>query len=46
MLPFPKEVEVAKTPFVEKQEMLREIDKQKRKEDPGFKGAFHEKKSK
>lgn len=44
--PFPKEVVVAKTPFEEKQEMLREIDKQKRKEDPDFKGAFHEKKIK
>jgi ATP-dependent RNA helicase RhlE len=45
-LPLPKEVVIAKTPFEEKQEMLREIDKQKRKEDPDFKGAFHEKKSK
>lgn len=46
VLPLPKEVEVAKTPFTEKQDMLRELDKQKRKEDPDFKGAFHEKKSK
>ena len=42
----PKEVEVAKTPFVEDQEMDREIDHQKRLENPNFKGAFHEKKKK
>jgi ATP-dependent RNA helicase RhlE len=40
----PKEVEVFKTPFEEKQEIDREIDFQKRKDDPDFKGAFHEKK--
>lgn len=38
----PAEVEVEKTPFEEAQEMAREIDQQKRKEDPDFKGAFHE----
>lgn len=42
----PMEVEVAKTPFVEDQEMDREIDHQKRLENPDFKGAFHEKKKK
>jgi ATP-dependent RNA helicase RhlE len=41
----PQEVEQAEdTPFEEKQDMDREIDRQKRKEDPTFKGAFHEKK--
>lgn len=42
----PKEVDVTKTPFVEDQEMDREIDHQKRLENPDFKGAFHEKKKK
>jgi ATP-dependent RNA helicase RhlE len=40
----PKEVEVTETSFEEAQEMAREIDQQKRKENPDFKGAFHEKK--
>lgn len=43
-LNLPDSVEVTKTPFEEKQEMLREIDRQKRKENPDFKGAFHDKK--
>jgi ATP-dependent RNA helicase RhlE len=38
----PREVEIDETPAIEKQEMAREIDRQKRKEDPEFKGAFHE----
>jgi ATP-dependent RNA helicase RhlE len=42
--PLPKEVEVTETSFEEAQEMAREIDQQKRKENPDFKGAFHEKK--
>jgi ATP-dependent RNA helicase RhlE len=42
----PEVVEVSETPFEEKQALLREIDDQKRKEDPNFKGAFHEKKNK
>jgi ATP-dependent RNA helicase RhlE len=42
----PKEVEVTKTPFAEAQAMALDIDWQKKKEDPEFKGAFHEKKSK
>ena len=42
--PLPAEVEVAKTKFAESQEMAEEIDKQKRRADPNFKGAFHEKK--
>jgi len=40
----PEEVEVAATPHNERQDLLREIDNQKRKEDPTFLGAFHEKK--
>lgn len=43
--PLPDTVEVAETPFDEQQEMLREIDDQRKKEDPTFQGAFHEKKS-
>jgi ATP-dependent RNA helicase RhlE len=42
----PEAVEIPETPFEEKQEMLREIDEQRKKEDPNFKGAFHEKKNK
>jgi ATP-dependent RNA helicase RhlE len=42
----PEGVEVAKTPTEEKQAMDREIDAQKRRDDPEFKGAFHEKKFK
>ncbi len=40
----PKGVEIVKTPKAEEQEMLREIDEQNRRENPEFKGAFHEKK--
>lgn len=40
----PEELEIAPTPRDENQDMLREIDNQKRKEDPTFLGAFHEKK--
>jgi ATP-dependent RNA helicase RhlE len=40
----PAGVEIADTPFEEAQEMAREVDRQKRKEDPTFKGAFHERK--
>uniref|UniRef100_F4C9C9 DEAD/DEAH box helicase domain protein n=1 Tax=Sphingobacterium sp. (strain 21) TaxID=743722 RepID=F4C9C9_SPHS2 len=41
----PAEVLIEKTPFEEKQAQAREIDMQKRKENPEFKGAFHEKKA-
>ncbi|EIM74890.1 DEAD/DEAH box helicase [Nitritalea halalkaliphila LW7] len=41
----PTEVSVPETPFEEKQQYAREIDSQKRKEDPDFKGGFHEKKA-
>ncbi|MEO6282678.1 MAG: DEAD/DEAH box helicase [Dyadobacter sp.] len=40
----PEDLEIASTPTLERQDMLREIDNQKRKEDPTFLGAFHEKK--
>ena len=40
----PGNLEIAPTPKEENQEIEREIDKQKRKENPDFKGAFHEKK--
>lgn len=42
--PFPSDVIIEETSFEEKQDMAREIDAQKRREDPEFKGAFHEKK--
>jgi len=44
VVPIPQEVFVEETPYEERQAMAREIDAQKRKEDPDFKGAFHEKK--
>lgn len=40
----PASVEITKTSFEEAQEMAREIDQQKRRDDPEFKGAFHDKK--
>ena len=42
----PSEVFVEKTPFIESQEIARAIDDLKKKDDPNFKGAFHEKKKK
>ncbi|WP_288429246.1 DEAD/DEAH box helicase [uncultured Spirosoma sp.] len=44
--PMPAGVEITETPFDEQQAMLREVDEQRRKEDPNFLGAFHEKKFK
>jgi len=41
----PEDLDLMKTPVDERQMMLREIDNQKRKEDPTFLGAFHEKKN-
>jgi ATP-dependent RNA helicase RhlE len=38
----PAAVEIAETVFEEAQDMAREIDWQKKKEDPTFQGAFHE----
>ena len=40
----PSEIEIEETSYEEAQAMAREIDRQKRREDPEFKGAFHEKK--
>lgn len=39
----PSGVAVVNTPYAESQAMAREVDMQKRREDPDFKGAFHEK---
>ncbi|TCK84787.1 DEAD/DEAH box helicase [Albibacterium bauzanense] len=41
----PEAVFVEKTGYEERQIIAREIDNQKRRDDPEFKGAFHEKKS-
>lgn len=41
----PEGVEITKTPFEEAQQMARDIDQLKRRDDPTFKGAFHEKKN-
>jgi ATP-dependent RNA helicase RhlE len=41
----PSAVEVTKTPFEESQAMALDIDWQKKKQDPEFKGAFHEKRN-
>lgn len=41
----PSEVKVPETPFEEKQGYAREIDGQKKKDNPDYKGAFHEKKA-
>ncbi len=43
--PIPEGISIAATPFDENQAMLLEIDNQRKKEDPTFKGAFHEKKN-
>lgn len=40
----PEGVEITKTPFEEAQQMARDIDQLKRRDDPTFKGAFHDKK--
>ncbi|GAA3952572.1 DEAD/DEAH box helicase [Hymenobacter algoricola] len=44
-LPLPEGVKVMETMFDEKQSMDREIDDRRRRLDPDFKGAFHEKKT-
>jgi ATP-dependent RNA helicase RhlE len=43
--PLPEDVFVEETPYEERQDQAKEIDLQKRKDDPDFKGAFHEKKT-
>ncbi|QNL21563.1 DEAD/DEAH box helicase [Hyphobacterium sp. CCMP332] len=40
---WPAVVEITETPFEEQQAINRELDYLKRKNDPDFKGAFHEK---
>ncbi len=42
----PEGVVMLDTPFNEKQSIARDIDEQKRRDDPTFKGSFHEKKFK
>ncbi|WP_420385441.1 DEAD/DEAH box helicase [Roseivirga sp.] len=42
----PQGIVIEKTPFEERQEMARTLDNMKKKLDPTFKGAFHEKKKK
>ncbi|MFB0906996.1 MAG: C-terminal helicase domain-containing protein, partial [Spirosomataceae bacterium] len=42
----PGVVEVTETPFEEQQTMLRVVDEQRKKADPTFQGAFHDKKFK
>jgi ATP-dependent RNA helicase RhlE len=42
----PADVEVFETGFDEKQRQLREIDRQRKIDDPDFRGAFHTKKKK
>ncbi|MCE4563313.1 DEAD/DEAH box helicase [Maribellus sp. CM-23] len=44
LLPLPEEVEVLETEFGENQQQLREIDRQRKIDDPTFQGAFHQKK--
>lgn len=44
--PVPDKLEVEKTPLEEQQEMDRKLDEQRKRADPDFKGAFHEKKLK
>jgi len=41
----PDDVFIEETGYDERQEIAKEIDMQKRKDDPDFKGAFHEKKT-
>ena len=40
----PGEIEVVETEFKEKQDQLREIDRQRKIDDPTYQGAFHQKK--
>jgi len=44
LLEMPKNVEIIETEFDESQEQLREIDRQKKIDDPTYRGAFHKKK--
>jgi ATP-dependent RNA helicase RhlE len=42
--PLPQGILIEETPFLEQQDMLRAVDDQRKREDPEFKGAFHDKK--
>ncbi|WP_057939508.1 DEAD/DEAH box helicase [Algoriphagus resistens] len=42
--PIPDEVDVSATPFEEKQAYARELDRLLQRDNPDYKGAFHEKK--
>lgn len=44
-LPIPDEVDVTATPFEEKQAYARELDRLMQRDNPDYKGAFHEKKA-
>lgn len=44
VLPIPEEVPIIETDFNEQQDQLREIDRQRKIDDPTFLGAFHIKK--
>lgn len=43
-LDLPESIVIEETPYEERQRMAREIDDQRKKADPTFRGAFHEKK--
>lgn len=43
VLEIPENVKIEETPYEEQQQMLKELDDQRKKEDPTFQGAFHEK---
>jgi len=45
LIQLPSEVFVAETSFEEQQEIDKEVDILRKREDPDFKGAFHEKKN-
>jgi ATP-dependent RNA helicase RhlE len=45
VVPLPKEIEIEPTPPDEAKKIAMEIDRQKRYEDPAFKGAFHKRKN-
>lgn len=46
LMQIPPDLISEETPFEEQQEMARKLDSQRKKADPEFKGAFHEKKIK
>ena len=44
LLEMPKNIEITETEFNENQQYLREIDRQRKIDDPTYRGAFHKKK--